>query len=229
MRQRRPPTSPPSAVRPAASGARYPLWLLGAFLAYWIILAIKPWYRSDWILENVLVAISVPLLVATYRRHRFSNASYSLLFLFLVLHETGAHYTYEKVPYDAWFQALSGHTLSGLLDLERNHFDRLAHFLFGLLLTPVMGELVDQRSPQQGAWRFLVPVAMIGFLSAVFELIEWGAAILFGGDLGQAYLGTQGDVWDAHKDMALAIGGAVIAQLGSSWMRLAQVSAPKAR
>ncbi|MFC5577935.1 DUF2238 domain-containing protein [Lysobacter niabensis] len=201
---------------PGAS-ARYPLLLLALFLAWWLILAIAPVYRQDWLLENLLVFIAIPLLVLTYGRLRLSNTAYTLLFAFFVLHELGAHYTYSEVPYDSWAQALSGHTLSEVFGLERNHYDRLVHFLYGLLVAPAAIELLDARAPQRGIWRWLVPLLFMVSHSTVYELVEWGAAEVFGGDLGQAYLGTQGDVWDGQKDSALAALGALVSVIWCRW------------
>lgn len=197
------------AAKPGMS-ARYPLGLLATFLAWWLALAIAPVYRQDWLLENLLVFIAIPLLVLTYRRLRFSNAAYTLLFVFFVLHELGAHYTYSEVPYERWLQALSGGTPGEVPGFERNHYDRLVHFLYGLLITPAAIELLDARAPQRGLWRWLVPLLFMVSHSTVYELVEWGAAEVFGGDLGQAYLGTQGDVWDGQKDSALAALGALV-------------------
>ncbi len=197
--------------RGSASRPRYPLTLLGLYVIFWTWMAVAPWYRQDWLLENLLVFIAVPLLVWSYRRLHFSNAACTLLFVFFMLHAVGAHYTYAEVPYDRGFAALTGHTLSGLLGLHRNHFDRLVHFAYGLLVTPTAIELLDARAPQQGLWRWLVPFTFMASHGAIYELLEWGAAGVVGGDLGQAYLGTQGDIWDAHKDMLLASLGAAIA------------------
>lgn len=199
--------------------ARYPLLLLVAFVAWWAALAIAPWYREDWLLENLLVFAAVPLLVRSYRRLRLSDAAYTCLFVFLSLHAVGAHYTYAEVPYDRWAQALAGYTVSEALGLQRNHFDRLVHFLYGLLVTPAAVELLDARAPQRGLWRWLVPLLFMVSHSTLYELLEWGAAAVFGGDLGQAYLGTQGDVWDAQKDSALAAAGAAIAVAACRWRR----------
>lgn len=190
---------------------RYRLMLFAIYLLCWAALAVAPWYRQDWLLENVLVFVLVPFVVVVHRR--LSNMAISALFVFLMLHALGAHYTYAQVPYDAWSQALSGHSLNSLLGFERNHFDRLVHFLYGLLITPTAIELIDSRVTQRGAWRYLVPFTFMASHAAIYEVIEWFAAAWFGGDLGVAYLGTQGDVWDAQKDSALAILGALIAVL----------------
>ncbi len=189
------------------TSARYPLTLLVVFVAIFLVLAVAPWYRQDWLLENLLVFVAVPLLVATYRRLRFSDFAYTCLFVFFVLHEIGAHYTYSEVPWREWLAVL------GLGDGDpagRNHYDRFVHFAYGLLLMPAAFELITARMSPRGLWRWLMPVLFIMSHSVIYELIEWLAAVRFGGDLGVAYLGTQGDVWDAQKDMALAALGAVI-------------------
>ena len=190
---------------------RYPALLLALYAAIWVGLGIAPSYREDWLLENVIVLIAVPLLVVNHRRLRLSNLSCSLLFVFLVLHAIGAHYTYSEVPLDRWSEALFGQGLSELFGFQRNHYDRLVHFMYGLLVTPAMIELLDARAPQRGMWRWLLPWFFVLAHSALYEIIEWLAAEVFGGELGQAYLGTQGDEWDAQKDSALAALGALIA------------------
>ena len=188
--------------------------VLGAlFLLVWAALAIAPLDRKDWALENALVIFIVPVLVLSRKKLPLSRISYTAIFIFLCLHEVGAHYTYAKVPYDAWFSSLTGSTLNGLLGLERNHFDRLVHFSFGFLLAYPIREVFLRVADVRGVWGYYLPLDVTMATSMLFELFEWGAAELFGGDLGVAYLGTQGDVWDAHKDMALAMLGAIIAML----------------
>jgi len=183
------------------------------FLILWIVLAIDPHDRSDWALENALVLFLVIGLVATARRFPFSTISYSLLFVFLCIHEVGAHYTYSNVPYDAWVESLFGNTLNDTMGWERNHFDRLVHFSYGLLLAYPIREIFHRVAHVKGFWGYFLPLDVTMSSSMIFELIEWGAAEFFGGELGQAYLGTQGDIWDAHKDMGLATLGAIIAML----------------
>ena len=208
------PTSPR-----AAFVGRAPLLLLVAFVAVWVTLGVAPHYRQDWLLENLLVLVAVPVLLWSHRRHPLGSASYACLFVFGVLHEVGAHYTYSEVPYERWSQALFGVSLQDTFDLSRNHYDRAMHFLYGLLITPAAMELLELRTSPRGWWRWLLPVAFVTSHSVVYELVEWGAAILFGGDLGTAYLGTQGDVWDAQQDMALALLGSTIAATLVLWRR----------
>jgi putative membrane protein len=191
-------------------GWGYPALLLASLSVIFIGLAIAPHHRQDWLLENLLVMVAVPILVMTRHRLRFSNLAYSCLFVFFSLHEIGAHYTYSLVPYDAWSVALTGHSLDAALGFERNHYDRLIHLLYGLLVTPAAAELFGHYGRYSRPWAALFPLLFVASHSVIYELVEWGAALAFGGELGQAFLGTQGDVWDAQKDMALALLGALI-------------------
>ncbi len=203
-----------STHEPAASvGRRYPIVLLAVFALLFVALGWSPWYRDAWLLENLLVFAAVATLVATYRRLPLSNISYTCLFVFLSLHEVGSHYTYSEVPYDDWSRALFGQSLSSVLGLERNHFDRLIHFLYGVLITYPVREVFLRVANAAGFWGYLFPLLVVMSTSLLYELIEWGAAVVFGGDLGMAYLGTQGDIWDAHKDSALATLGALLASV----------------
>ncbi len=190
---------------------RFAARLLVAFAIVFVALGWSPSYRADWLLENMLVLLLVPLLVISHRRLPLSKLSYTSIFLFLCLHEIGAHYTYAEVPYDAWCRRIFGQELGPLLGWERNHFDRLVHFLFGVLLTYPTREIFLRVANARGFWGYLFPLLVVMSGSLLFELIEWGAAMVFGGDLGMAYLGTQGDVWDSHKDSALAALGALLA------------------
>ena len=200
---------PPTEESPRIGRRRdagYPLALLALFAAWWLVLAIAPKYPQDWLLENLLVFIALPLLAWSWRRLRFSNLAYTAMFIFFCLHAVGAHYTYAEVPYARWLSSLPGLELSA----GRNHFDRAIHFSYGLLMMPAVVELLQARGSLVGIWRNLLPVMFIMSNSELYEIIEWQAAMIFGGDLGQAYLGTQGDIWDAQKDSAMAAIGALI-------------------
>jgi putative membrane protein len=194
-----------------ASHRKYLLVLAVLFAVIWAALAISPLYREDWMLENLLVVVFVAGMAATWRWFPFSRVSYTLIFLFLCLHAVGAHYTYAQVPYNEWTQALFGRSLNEAMGWERNHFDRLVHFCYGLLLAYPIREVFLRVANVRGFWGYFLPLDVAMSTSMAYELIEWGAALLLGGDLGMAYLGTQGDIWDAHKDMALASLGAMIA------------------
>ena len=185
--------------------------LFGLFTLLWLALAINPVSRSAWLLENVLVFAFILLLWFLRRWFTFSRISITLIFLYLCLHEIGAHYTYSEVPYDAWFKSLTGYSLNETMGWSRNHFDRAIHFSYGLLLAYPIREVFLRIANVKGFWGYFLPLDLTMSTSMMYELFEWGAAEVFGGDLGMAYLGTQGDVWDAHKDMALASLGALIA------------------
>jgi putative membrane protein len=192
---------------------RYLLVLAVLFALLWSALAIAPWHRADWALENALVVVFVVAVALTYKRLTLSRVSYTLIFVFLCLHEVGSHYTYSEVPYDQWFKALSGTTFNSLVGWERNNFDRVIHFAYGLLLAYPVREVFWRVASARGFWSYFLPLDLTMSTSMIYELVEWAAAEGFGGELGQAYLGTQGDVWDAHKDMALASAGALVAML----------------
>ncbi|HET9474380.1 MAG TPA: DUF2238 domain-containing protein [Steroidobacteraceae bacterium] len=179
------------------------LWMLAIVYAiWWVIMAIDPYDRSDWLLENLLVFVAVGLLAFTYKSFPLSLVSYSCLFVFLMFHTLGSHYTYAMVPYQDWLPFLAG---------GRNHYDRLVHFLYGLLLAYPIREMFLRIGNVRGFWGYFLPLDLTMSTSMLYELIEWVVALLVGGELGAAYLGTQGDIWDAHKDMALAALGALIA------------------
>jgi len=200
-------------VIPRNEHDRFALLLLAIFMIVWGVLAVQPLYRSDWLLENALVFVAIPLLVALHPILPLSKISYSLIFVFLCLHEIGAHYTYAQVPYDQWFESIIGTGLNQIVGWERNHYDRVLHFLYGLLITYPVREIVLRVSRARGFWSYLLPLLMLISTSTIFELLEWLAALIFGSDLGIAFMATQGDVWDTQKDMALAATGSIIATL----------------
>jgi putative membrane protein len=184
------------------------LWLL----VLWIITAIEPFNRRDWLLENLLVFVYSGLLVFSYRRFAFSNRSYALFTVFLSLHLIGAHYTYEHAPPGYWLQAL--------FDFQRNHYDRIVHFCFGLLIAHPFRELLLRAADVRPAWSGFLAVNCILAFSAFYELLEGAVANLVSPELGAAYLGTQGDSWDAQKDAFLAFSGALLAMLlNGFWTR----------
>ena len=189
---------------------RYVLALAVVFALEWTALAISPRYRGDWALENALTVAFVAALVLLRNRLPFSRVSYTALFIFLSLHSIGAHYTYSEGPYDAWMKALTGRSLAEMLGWQRNYYDRLVHFSYGVLFAYPFREILMRFAGVRGVWSYYLPVAIASSTSLDYEVIEWGAASLFGGELGAAYLGAQGDVWDAQKDMILAVLGAIL-------------------
>jgi putative membrane protein len=193
------------------SNRAYTDLLAGIFAVIWVLLAIDPLYRHDWMLENLLV-VAFALAFLWWRKSlELSKTSATLIFVFLCVHEVGSHYTYSEVPYDQWAEALIGVTITELFGFSRNHFDRMEHFFYGLLLSYPMREAYIRAQMLKGRLTYTIPITITLAFSAVYEIIEWAAAEMVGGELGTAYLGTQGDVWDAQKDMALAGFGAILA------------------
>lgn len=177
--------------------------LAAAYAALWIALAIAPKYRADWLLENLLVFAFAAGLAATHRRFSFSNASWLCIALFLALHAVGAHSTYSETPIGNWMQRTFG--------FERNHYDRVVHFGFGLLMTYPLREIALRVLRVRPLWSWLVPLLAVLAASSGYELIEAWVAWIVDPELGTAYLGTQGDEWDAQRDMTCAFAGAVVA------------------
>ena len=177
-------------------------WMLYAiFVIVWIIAAIHPKYPQDWLLENVLVLLLFPLVIWLDRRYHLSTAALGLLLLFGALHELGAHYTYAEMPFFDF--------ITKLFHFSRNHYDRVVHFLFGLLLFRPLFEIFRQIIGDNKITLWFV-FLLITSISTFYELLEWAATMLFHPDLGMAFLGTQGDFWDAHKDTLAAICGGTI-------------------
>ena len=180
-------------------------WLVVWYGLLWIVLAIAPHDRQDWLLENLLALAAVATLLITYRRFQFSTPSYLLMTMFLSLHAVGAHYTYAEVPFGFWLQQVFG--------LSRNPFDRLVHFAYGLLLVYPLRELLIRLAGVGNFWSYYLPVSGMLAQSGFFEIVEAIVAQMVSPELGMAYLGTQGDEWDAQKDMIAAFSGALLTMM----------------
>ena len=194
--------SPQPAVAPFDRN-RFLQVLVAVYGAFWVALAIAPTYRSDWLLENLLVFAFAAFLIATHRRFVFSNLSWLLIALFLALHAVGSHSTYSEAPIGFWLQDALG--------WSRNHYDRLVHFAFGLLLTYPMREIALRSLRPRPLWGWLLPFFAVLSASCAYELIEAWVAWIVSPELGTAYLGTQGDEWDAQRDMSCAFAGTLVA------------------
>lgn len=194
----------------AISGHRTPLaknyWLIAliaVFTSIWISTLAGTTDMNNWLLENTLTFLFLIFLVATYRRYQFSDLSYLLICVYLCLHVYGAKYTYAENPF--------GYYLQEVFHTGRNHYDRIVHFSFGFLLAYPMREMFLKwlKYPRLVSW--ILPIEITLSISAFYELIEWAVADIFFKAQGDAYLGTQGDIWDAQKDIFLAFSGAIIA------------------
>jgi len=189
-------------VRANFAGNRVLHVLAAIYGVIWLATAFAPINRFDWFLENLLVVAFVGLLVATYRVFPLSDLSYTLIAVFLSLHAVGAHYTYSESPMGFWLQEA--------WNLERNHYDRLVHFVFGLLFSYPLREVVLRGTRASGLWCYTLSLASVMSLSSLYEILEWAVAEIVDPEAAFAFLGTQGDVFDAQKDSVLAAAGAVI-------------------
>jgi putative membrane protein len=173
------------------------------FTIIWTSTVIGTSDMNNWLLENLLVFLFLAFMIFSFKKYQFSDLSYLLVCIYLCLHVYGSKYTYAENPLGYW--------LKDLMHWDRNHYDRIVHFSFGFLLAYPMREMFLSwlKFPVWVAW--LLPIEITLSISAFYELIEWGVADVFFPAQGNAYLGTQGDVWDAQKDIFLATLGAIMA------------------
>ncbi len=204
-------TTATSRIRANFGCNRLQKFLLVWYAAVWAITAVHPLDPRDWMMENVLVFFMVAGLMFTYRRFPLSDLSYVLFTFFLTIHAIGAHYTYARVPFGFWLQQT--------FHLSRNHFDRVAHFSFGLLVAYPMREIFLRVAKTREFWAYYLPVDMTLAFSALFEIFESWVARIVNPALGEAYLGSQGDIWDAQKDMTAALGGAILCMVLTAVLR----------
>ncbi len=180
-----------------------PKILLSAYLLIFTGLAITPYSRDVWFVENLPIVLIVLYLVVLYIRGiRFSNISYILMSVLIFLHTVGGHFTFERVPFD-WFNNFFG--------FERNMYDRVAHFSVGFYAYPIAEYLALKKLVNSRVLVYLTPLLFIISVAAVYELFEWWFAATYGGEAGAAFLGSQGDIWDAQKDILMDTLGGVTA------------------
>ncbi|MEZ8741159.1 DUF2238 domain-containing protein [Photobacterium swingsii] len=178
-----------------------PHYLALIFSIVFIALGINPIFREVWVAEVIPVIIIFLFLMFTYPKFQFSHTAYILMFCWLIGHTVGAHYTFANVPFD-WFNSLLG--------TERNMFDRVAHFTVGFYAFPIAEWLVRRGECKPNLAAFFALFAIMA-VAAGYEIIEWWYAIIAGGEAGIEFLGSQGDIWDAQKDMLADTLGAVFA------------------
>jgi putative membrane protein len=168
-----------------------------------MLMAIKPHDRWDWVLENTIPVAGVILLLVTYTRFKFTRLAYYLMFFYVFVLSYGGHYTYALAPPFNWLRDEFG--------LARNHYDRVAHFMLGFLMAIPIREILAHFIITSRRWLAFIVAALVLAIGAFYEFIEWWTAIVVSPELGAAFLGTQGDVWDTQWDMFLALVGAICA------------------
>lgn len=178
-------------------------WLLGIYGVEFLVLAINPIDRMTWFVENLTVWIILAVIIGLYfGKIRFSNLAYALMFVLIYLHTIGGHWTFAMVPFDF---------VTNLFGFSRNHFDRIAHFSVGFYAYAIAELLWDKKLVATKFLLFTYPIFVIATIAMSYELIEWVYAATANPEAGMAYLGSQGDIWDAQKDMLADTLGAIFA------------------
>lgn len=202
--------------RPAAHDARLPWALLAVVAVVLVVSGIEPYDRGTWWAEVAPVLIAAPILIATYRRFPLTTLLYVLIAFHAIILIVGGAYTYSRVPVGFWLQDLFG--------FERNPYDRIGHFIQGFVPVLIAREvLLRNRVLRPGLWAAFLCVCVALSVSAVYELVEWTAAVV-AGDGSVEFLGTQGDPWDAQADMLMALIGAVTALVTLSRLHDRQIA-----
>ena len=182
----------------------YPKVLLILFLIIFLISAVNPNYMIVWVYENIITIVFLFLLIITYKKFKFSNLTYTLLFILLVLHAIGSHYSYSEMPL---FDLIKDN-----FNLERNNYDRLVHFLFGFIFYFPVYEIISRKFKIKSFWVCLIAFLIITGFKGIYEIIEYVSILISKNDvIGTNFLGMQGDQWDAQKDMILGMIGALLA------------------
>jgi putative membrane protein len=183
------------------------LWL---YLVEMILLGIHPYSRSTWFAENLPIWILVGALVATYPRFQFSNSAYAWMMPLILMHTLGGHFTFERVPFD-WVTEMFG--------FDRNHFDRIAHFSVGFYAYPMAELLIRKKVASHAFVIYGYPASLVLAWAGLYEIIEWVYAAGANPEAGAAFLGSQGDIWDAQKDMLADGLGAIPALIAFSFRK----------
>ena len=183
-------------------------WLLCLFGVAWVVSCWNPPYPEELVLQHIPTVLALGALILIDRSYRLSMTSYIAFLAFLSLHVLGARYLYSNVPYEQWCRALLGLD-PGADGRRRNHYDRLVHLSYGMLLVGFVRELLNGSLALSRMWSHALAVTTILASSAAYELLEWVIALLLAPAAAEAYNGQQGDMWDAQKDMALV--GALLA------------------
>lgn len=187
----------------------YPYILAISFFIFFILLGISPVDRAVWIVEVVPIVAIYLALVFTFKKFQFTNTSYTLMLVWLVWHTIGGHYTFANVPFDF---------ITNLFDFQRNHFDRVGHFSIGFFAYP-MAEFLLRKKYANLIVTLVFSLFFIMSIACSYEIIEWAYAVLDGGDTGIEFLGSQGDIWDAQKDMLADTLGAITSLLLFCYIR----------
>lgn len=201
---------------------RYKQLLLLLFCVFFVGSCIAPPYRDYLLMQHVPTVLAVMLLAFLTHRFAISRLSFTLIVVFLALHTLGARYLYSYVPYDAWCERLLGVNINETFGFQRNHYDRLVHFSYGLLLAVPVQEFERRHLRLSASLASVLAIEFIIATSAGYEMIEWLVAVVYTPEWADQFLGQQGDIFDGQKDMALATLGAVLSIAALSAVRRSQ-------
>jgi putative membrane protein len=179
------------------------LVLLSIYAVGFTVLAIRPYDRQDWAMENFFPVSMLIAVIIVYPHFKFTRLSCYLIFFYLFVQSYGGHYTYALAPPFNWLRDEFG--------LARNHYDRVAHFMLGFLMAIPIREILLRYISASRRWLAFITASTVLAIGAFYEFIEWWVAVLVTPELGDKFLGTQGDIWDSHWDMFLALVGAILA------------------
>jgi putative membrane protein len=177
--------------------------LLIVYLVAFAALAVRPYDRWDWAMENFFPLSMLVATLIVYPHFKFTRLAYYLIFFYLLVQTYGGHYTYALTPPFNWLKEEFG--------LSRNHYDRVAHFMLGFLMAIPIREILLRYVTTSRRWMAFITASIVLAIGAFYEFIEWWVAVLVTPDLGDKFLGTQGDIWDSHWDMFLALVGSICA------------------
>ncbi|NKB98778.1 MAG: DUF2238 domain-containing protein [Pseudomonadales bacterium] len=178
---------------------------------FWLITAFKPHDLEAWALEQLASIICIVLLVRSTKLTAYSVSALVGATVLFICHTIGTHYTYSLTPYNQFFAQVSGISINGVFGWERNHYDRFVHFLYGLVTARLLYEFFISRLTKSSVWAWSLSLNFVLSTSAIYELMEWAAAVIPAPETGALYLGAQGDIWDAQVDIALASLGSLLA------------------
>tara|TARA_B110000046_G_C12978883_1_gene392411 strand:+ start:440 stop:1063 length:624 start_codon:yes stop_codon:yes gene_type:complete len=184
--------------------------ILIGLLVLTVFTCIHPIYPDQQILQHLGTLFLIIPLIVDLNRNKLNQKSFIGLSLFIVVHIIGARYIYSFVPYNQWSQEFFGFNINEYFDLQRNHYDRFVHFGFGIFLFPIIFQLAGKWNSLNRVSKIVISWTILQTFSMVYELFEWGLTLVMTANVAENYNGQQGDIWDAHKDMALAMLGSSI-------------------
>jgi len=186
---------------------------IGSLTLYFLVLiitCIHPIYPDEMYLQHSVTLLVAGVLIYATFKNNLSNKSFLLIAGFMIFHIIGARWIYSYTPYDQWIKSLTGFSINRYFGFQRNQYDRLIHFLFGFMMIIPLREIYSKWYASPARIATLLAFLSILSLSMIYEVFEWSISIFLSPEDVEAYNGQQGDYWDAQKDMALALAGAII-------------------